>query len=128
MDFSAKHPLGEGPRKSADGAKEGPAATPLPPPKQPAHLRPSCTCFFPACAAETKWTLWFDNPNGKQKQTTWGQTLRAVYTFDTVEDFWWCARAASGSNRAVAAAVPPCRLLHAGIVFPLLHLPLFAPA
>lgn len=37
---------------------------------------------------ETKWTLWFDNPNGKQKQTTWGQTLRAVYTFDTVEDFW----------------------------------------
>lgn len=38
---------------------------------------------------ETKWTLWFDNPNGKQKQATWGQTLRAVYTFDTVEDFWW---------------------------------------
>ncbi|KAI7836896.1 hypothetical protein COHA_009228 [Chlorella ohadii] len=37
---------------------------------------------------ETKWTLWFDNPNGKQKQATWGQTLRAVYTFDTVEDFW----------------------------------------
>lgn len=22
---------------------------------------------------ETKWTLWFDNPNGKQKQATWGQ-------------------------------------------------------
>jgi hypothetical protein len=38
---------------------------------------------------ETKWTLWFDNPNGKQKQSQWGQTLRAVYTFDTVEDFWW---------------------------------------
>ena len=38
---------------------------------------------------ETKWTLWFDNPNGKQKQAQWGQTLRAVYTFDTVEDFWW---------------------------------------
>lgn len=37
---------------------------------------------------ETKWTLWFDNPNGKQKQATWGQTLRTVYTFDTVEDFW----------------------------------------
>ena len=27
---------------------------------------------------------------GGQKQSTWGQTLRAVYTFDTVEDFWWC--------------------------------------
>ena len=43
---------------------------------------------------EYKWTLWFDNPKGGgggQKQSTWGQTLRAVYTFDTVEDFWWCA-------------------------------------
>ena len=38
---------------------------------------------------ETPWTLWFDNPNGKQRQSTWGQTLRAVYTFSTVEDFWW---------------------------------------
>ena len=39
---------------------------------------------------ESKWTLWFDNPDGKQKQSQsqWGQTLRAVYTFDTVEDFW----------------------------------------
>jgi translation initiation factor 4E len=41
---------------------------------------------------EYKWTLWFDNPKGSQKQSTWGQTLRAVYTFDTVEDFWWCAQ------------------------------------
>lgn len=24
----------------------------------------------------------------KQKQATWGQTLRSVYTFSTVEDFW----------------------------------------
>jgi hypothetical protein len=38
---------------------------------------------------EYKWTLWFDNPKGSQKPSTWGQTLRAVYTFDTVEDFWW---------------------------------------
>jgi len=37
---------------------------------------------------ENTWTLWFDNPNGRQKQTTWGQTLRSVYTFNTVEDFW----------------------------------------
>jgi len=37
---------------------------------------------------EHTWTLWFDNPNGRQKQTTWGQTLRSVYTFNTVEDFW----------------------------------------
>ena len=38
---------------------------------------------------EHTWTLWFDNPNGRQKQTTWGQTLRSVDTFSTVEDFWW---------------------------------------
>ena len=38
---------------------------------------------------EHKWTLWFDNPSGKQKQDTWGSSLRSVYTFDTVEDFWW---------------------------------------
>lgn len=38
---------------------------------------------------EHSWTFWFDNPNGKQKQATWGSSLRAVYTFDTVEDFWW---------------------------------------
>ena len=37
---------------------------------------------------EHSWTFWFDNPNGKQKQTTWGQTLRSVYTFKTIEDFW----------------------------------------
>ena len=47
---------------------------------------------------EYKWTLWFDNPKGSQKQSTWGQTLRAVYTFDTVEDFWWCISAPSAAN------------------------------
>lgn len=39
-------------------------------------------------ALEHKWTLWFDNPSGKQKQDSWGSSLRSVYTFDTVEDFW----------------------------------------
>ena len=41
---------------------------------------------------EHKWTLWFDNPSGKQKQDSWGSSLRSVYTFDTVEDFWWCVK------------------------------------
>ena len=40
---------------------------------------------------EHKWTLWFDNPKGSTRQASWGQTLRAVYSFDTVEDFWWYA-------------------------------------
>jgi hypothetical protein len=38
---------------------------------------------------EHSWTFWFDNPNGKSKQATWGSSLRPVYTFNTVEDFWW---------------------------------------
>jgi translation initiation factor 4E len=37
---------------------------------------------------EHAWTFWFDNPNGKQKQVAWGSSIRAVYTFSTVEDFW----------------------------------------
>lgn len=38
---------------------------------------------------EHKWTLWFDNPGSKQKQDSYGSSLRSVYTFETVEDFWW---------------------------------------
>ena len=38
---------------------------------------------------EHRWTLWFDNPNGRVNNKTWGQTLRSVYTFGTVEEFWW---------------------------------------
>ena len=43
---------------------------------------------------EHKWTLWFDNQksggagSGKMSAAAWGQTLRSVYSFDTVEDFW----------------------------------------
>ncbi len=38
---------------------------------------------------EHKWTLWFDNPQAKQSITKYGSTLKSIYTFDTVEDFWW---------------------------------------
>ncbi|KAF8064643.1 EIF4E1 [Scenedesmus sp. PABB004] len=37
---------------------------------------------------EHKWTLWFDNPSTKQSLTRYGQGLRPVYSFDSVEDFW----------------------------------------
>jgi translation initiation factor 4E len=38
---------------------------------------------------ENKWTLWYDGgTQGKPKQASWGSTLRAIYTFDSVEDFW----------------------------------------
>lgn len=37
---------------------------------------------------EHSWTFWFDNPSVKLKQTTWGSSLRSVFTFATVEEFW----------------------------------------
>ncbi|PWA96252.1 eukaryotic translation initiation factor 4E [Artemisia annua] len=37
---------------------------------------------------EHSWTFWFDNPAAKSKQTAWGSSMRPIYTFSTVEDFW----------------------------------------
>jgi hypothetical protein len=56
------------PSKEADDKAPGPAA------KHP---------------LEHKWTLWFDNPQQKGKGG-WGSSLKSIYTFGTVEDFWWC--------------------------------------
>jgi translation initiation factor 4E len=36
---------------------------------------------------ERKWTFWFDNQS--KQGAAWGTCLRKVYSFDTVEDFWW---------------------------------------
>ncbi|XP_010920306.2 eukaryotic translation initiation factor [Elaeis guineensis] len=37
---------------------------------------------------ERKWTFWFDNQSKPKQGAAWGTTLRKVYTFDTVEEFW----------------------------------------
>ncbi|XP_031473791.1 eukaryotic translation initiation factor 4E-1-like [Nymphaea colorata] len=37
---------------------------------------------------EHSWTFWFDNPSGKNRQATWGSSIRAIHTFSTVEEFW----------------------------------------
>ncbi|KAM7257458.1 hypothetical protein ACFE04_013199 [Oxalis oulophora] len=37
---------------------------------------------------EHSWTFWFDNPQAKSTQTSWGSSIRPVYTFSTVEEFW----------------------------------------
>ncbi|XP_009352074.1 eukaryotic translation initiation factor 4E-1 [Pyrus x bretschneideri] len=40
---------------------------------------------------EHSWTFWFDNPaakSAKLKQADWGSTIRPIYTFSTVEEFW----------------------------------------
>lgn len=39
-------------------------------------------------ALETGWRLYFDNPTTKQSLSKFGQGLRSVYAFNTVEDFW----------------------------------------
>jgi len=37
---------------------------------------------------QNRWTLWYDNPQGKTNQNVWAEQLKKVVTFDTVEDFW----------------------------------------
>jgi len=37
---------------------------------------------------QNRWTLWYDNPGKKTSQASWGDHLKRVVTFDTVEDFW----------------------------------------
>ncbi|KAL6562029.1 Eukaryotic translation initiation factor 4E type 2 [Orobanche gracilis] len=37
---------------------------------------------------EHSWTFWFDSPSAKSKQAAWGSSIRPIYTFSTVEDFW----------------------------------------
>nr|AGI41304.1 eukaryotic translation initiation factor 4E [Phaseolus vulgaris]AGI41305.1 eukaryotic translation initiation factor 4E [Phaseolus vulgaris]AGI41306.1 eukaryotic translation initiation factor 4E [Phaseolus vulgaris]AGI41307.1 eukaryotic translation initiation factor 4E [Phaseolus vulgaris] len=37
---------------------------------------------------ENSWTFWYDNPSAKSKQAEWGSSIRPIYTFSTVEEFW----------------------------------------
>lgn len=37
---------------------------------------------------ENSWTLWFDSPAAKGRQSSWGVSMRNIHTFSTVEDFW----------------------------------------
>lgn len=53
---------------------------------------------------EHKWTLWFDNPSTRQTLNRYGQGLRPVYSFDTVEDFWWCVPACSAFGLSCVGA------------------------
>lgn len=41
----------------------------------------------PRHSLEHAWTLWSDNLSAKQKQATWGSSIRPIYTFSSVEDF-----------------------------------------
>jgi len=37
---------------------------------------------------QNRWTWWYDNPGKKTSQGNWGEFLKPIMTFDTVEDFW----------------------------------------
>nr|XP_043624189.1 eukaryotic translation initiation factor 4E-1-like [Erigeron canadensis] len=37
---------------------------------------------------EHSWTFWFDRSSNKSKQSDWGSSMRIIYTFSTVEEFW----------------------------------------
>ncbi|KAL0433236.1 UNVERIFIED_CONTAM: Eukaryotic translation initiation factor isoform 4E-2 [Sesamum latifolium] len=60
----------------AAAASEVPAGAPAAAEKHPHKL-------------ERKWTFWFDNQSKPKQGAAWGTSLRKVYTFDTVEEFWW---------------------------------------
>jgi len=37
---------------------------------------------------QNSWTIWYDNPGKRSNQASWGDHLRKITTFGTVEDFW----------------------------------------
>nr|QIZ03081.1 eukaryotic translation initiation factor 4E [Glycine max]QIZ03082.1 eukaryotic translation initiation factor 4E [Glycine max] len=61
-----------------DGEDSGATATTKPPAALARNPHP----------LENSWTFWFDNPSSKSKQAAWGSSIRPIYTFATVEEFW----------------------------------------
>lgn len=53
-------------------------------------LNPSMVIPSQPHPLEHSWTFWCDNPSSKSKQVPWGASIRPIYTFSTVEDFWGC--------------------------------------
>lgn len=37
---------------------------------------------------QNSWTIWYDNPGKRSNQASWGDHLKKITTFGTVEDFW----------------------------------------
>lgn len=37
---------------------------------------------------QNAWTIWYDNPQKRTNQASWGDHLKKITTFSTVEDFW----------------------------------------
>ncbi|XP_059274727.1 eukaryotic translation initiation factor 4E-1 [Lycium ferocissimum] len=57
---------------------------------------------------EHSWTFWFDNPMAKSRQVAWGISLRKIYTFSTVEDFWGAYNNINHPSKLVVGADLHC--------------------
>ncbi|RLN27302.1 hypothetical protein BBJ28_00007223, partial [Nothophytophthora sp. Chile5] len=55
---------------------------------------------------QNRWVLWYDNPKKRHSTESWEENLKNVYSFSTVEDFWWYVDA-----RATRFAGLPCVML-----------------
>ena len=51
-------------------------------------LKKSVSLPYQPHPLEHQWTFWFDNPSAKSKQASWGSSLRSIFTFSTIEEFW----------------------------------------
>jgi translation initiation factor 4E len=53
--------------------------------KEPMTITKDFTTKHPL---QNSWTLWYDNSTNAKNDQDWEQSLKPVYTFSTVEDFW----------------------------------------
>eukprot|EP00955_Chlamydomonas_euryale_P046783 353504-Chlamydomonas_euryale.AAC.10 len=72
----------------ADGSgRAGQGCLCCPPPRTLVVCRPLAA--MAQHPLEHRWTLWFDNPITRPIRNNYVQSVKSVYSFDTVEDFWW---------------------------------------
>ena len=76
------------PRARADEEDDEPEEGEIVGDEELGSSRPSKGIAHQPHPLEHSWTFWFDNPSAKSKQAAWGSSIRPIYTFNTVEEFW----------------------------------------
>jgi hypothetical protein len=86
-DFSVKHPLQAKSEKQTERHKEREEKE-----QKMIFLFVIFLSFFLSFVltllSARRWTLWFDNPPKKASKENWGEALKPLASFDTIEDFW----------------------------------------